>query len=259
MIFLSFDIEEFENPFPCSQRLSFEQQMEISKHGTQRILDLLSQKQVHATFFCTANFALHASDLIERMVREGHEVASHGYYHNSFEISHLKESHEILEKITGKAVVGFRMPNMCHVSAQELTNAGYSYNSSLNPTFLPGKYNNFSQPRRIFQEGGLWQIPTSVSPIVRIPLFWLALHNFPLSVYCFLSKLTLRKDGYLNLYFHPWEFVKLAKPQFDLPFYVTHNSGDLMVKRLGSFISHFQQKGITFGCLHQCAEIFSKK
>jgi len=259
MIFLSFDIEEFDNPFPCSQRLSFEQQMDISKHGTQRILDLLLQKQVHATFFCTANFALHASDLIERMVREGHEVASHGYYHSRFEISHLKQSRVILEKITGKPVVGFRMPNMRHVSAQELTKAGYSYNSSLNPTFLPGKYNNFSQPRRIFQDGKLWQIPTSVSPIVRIPLFWLALHNFPLPVYCLLSKLTLRKDGYLNLYFHPWEFVKLAKPEFDLPFYVTRNSGDLMVKRLGSFISYFQKKGNSFGCLHQCAEIFSKR
>ena len=60
MIFLSFDIEEFDNPFPCSQQLSFEQQMEISVKGTHRILDLLALHHITATFFCTVNFTSHA-------------------------------------------------------------------------------------------------------------------------------------------------------------------------------------------------------
>jgi len=256
MIFLSFDIEEFDNPFPCSQLLTFERQMEISIAGTERILDLLAGQNVVATFFCTANFAEHAPHLISRMVADGHEVASHGYYHNRFEPEHLKQSRDILEQMTGCPVTGFRMPNMGQVSVDELVNAGYSYNSSLHPTYLPGKYNNFTKPRRIFQEGALYQIPASVSPFVRLPLFWLALHNYPLSLYKMLAQASLKKDGYLNLYFHPWEFIDLNNAGLDLPLYVKRNSGDAMVDRLASFIASFKAKNEQFGRLNECAEKF---
>ncbi|HEY3390186.1 MAG TPA: polysaccharide deacetylase family protein, partial [Prolixibacteraceae bacterium] len=147
MVFLSFDIEEFDNPLPYTKTLSFEQQMSISKTGTICILDLLLQKDVKATFFCTANFALHATDLIQRMIDEGHEVASHGYYHATFDIKDLKASKEVLERLTGKTVCGFRMANMMPVDPSAIIEAGYQYNSSLNPTFLPGKYNNLHKPR----------------------------------------------------------------------------------------------------------------
>lgn len=259
MIFLSFDIEEFDNPFPCTQNLSFDEQMEISKKGTERILNLLAEKNVKATFFCTANFALHAQNLIARMVAEGHEVASHGYYHNRFEEKHLKEAKEALEQLIGKPVTGFRMPNMGKVAPETLIDAGYSYSSSLNPTFLPGKYNNLSQPRRIFKQGRLYQIPVSVSPMFRIPLFWLSLHNFPLFYYKFLAGRALKTDGYINLYYHPWEFVDLKTPPIKLPFYVTRNAGKPMASRLGEVISYFQKQNEPFGCLQECPALFLKK
>ena len=105
MIFLSFDIEEFDNPLPYTQSLNFEQQMSISKIGTVRILDLLQQEKVKATFFCTANFALHATDLIGRMVGEGHEVASHGYFHATFEPKDLGDTKRGLEQLTRTRVL----------------------------------------------------------------------------------------------------------------------------------------------------------
>lgn len=256
MIFLSFDIEEFDNPFPCSQSLSFARQMEISVRGTTSILDLLQRCQVKATFFCTANFAQHASGLIDRMVREGHEVASHGFYHNRFEPAHLQQSREVLESLSGTPVKGFRMPNMGSVCPEEIERAGYVYNSSLNPTYLPGKYNHFTEPRRIFQQGNVSQIPASVTPIARIPLFWLSLHVLPLSVYIYLAKATHKKDGYLNLYFHPWEFIDMKAESLALPSYVMHNSGDILIARLNRVIDCFQQNNIAFGHLEECPELF---
>lgn len=258
MIFLSFDIEEFDNPFPCSQQLSFEQQMEISVKGTHRILDLLALHQITATFFCTVNFASHASELIARMVSEGHEVASHGYFHNRFETVHLRQSREALESLTGCPVTGFRMPNMGTVSVDDLADAGYSYNSSLHPTYLPGKYNNFTKPRRIYKEGAVYQIPASVSPAIRLPLFWLALHNYPLAFYKLVAKSALKKDGYLNLYFHPWEFIDLKQSGLDLPWYVKRNSGDAMFDRLGSFITCLKNQNQAFAHLNECAGEFGK-
>jgi len=256
MIFLSFDIEEFDNPLPYSKTLSFEQQMSMSEIGTARILDLLKQKNVRATFFCTANFAIHANGLIERMVSEGHEVASHGYYHAKFEIKDLKESKDVLERLTGKTVYGFRMANMMPVDAYPVIEAGYQYNSSLNPTFLPGKYNNLSKPRRIFREGTLCQIPASVSSILRIPLFWLSLHNFPISIYKSMCIRTIKKDGYLNIYFHSWELAELRASEIKLPSYIVRNSGKALAERLSSLIDFFKQKEYPFSTLKECRNLF---
>ncbi|NEW82209.1 MAG: polysaccharide deacetylase family protein [Mariniphaga sp.] len=256
MIFLSFDIEEFDNPLPYTKTLSFEQQMSVSKIGTVRILDLLLQKGVKATFFCTANFAINAIDLIHRMVNEGHEVASHGYYHAAFEIKDLRESKEVLEQLTGTTVKGFRMPNMMPIDAAPIIEAGYQYNSSLNPTFLPGKYNNLNKPRRIFYEQSLCQIPASVSSVFRIPLFWLSLHNFPLSLYKQMCIGAIKRDGYLNVYFHPWEFADLSAPEVKLPSYIVRNSGNKLAERLGDVIDCFKQKKYRFGTLKECSGYF---
>ena len=256
MIFLSFDIEEFDNPLPYTKTLSFAEQMSFSETGTTRILDLLLKKSVKATFFCTANFALHAKGLIERMVKEGHEVASHGYYHARFESKHLRESKQVLEQLTGKTVYGFRMPNMLPIDARSVIDAGYLYNSSLNPTFLPGKYNNLNKPRRIFYEDSLCQIPASVSSHLRIPLFWLSLHNIPINIYKRLCLGAIKKDGYLNVYFHPWEFADLSAPEINLPSYIVRNSGNALIERLSQVVDCFKQKNYPFGSLKQCLDLY---
>ena len=256
MIFLSFDIEEFDNPLPYSKTLNFDEQMSISKIGTTRILNLLLQKEVKATFFCTANFAIHATDLIDRIVNEGHEVASHGYFHAAFEIKHLRESKEVLERLTGTTVYGFRMANMQLIDATPIIEAGYQYNSSLNPTYLPGKYNNLTKPRRIYYEKKLCQVPASVSSLLRIPLFWISLHNFPLRVYKNMCLRSIRKDGYLNVYFHPWEFADLSAPGVKLPFYIVRNSGTKLSARLSDVIDCFKQNNLPFGTLKECVRLF---
>ncbi len=256
MIFLSFDIEEFDNPLPYTKTLNFEQQMSISKIGTVRILDLLQQEKVKATFFCTANFALHATDLIDRMVNEGHEVASHGYFHATFEQKDLGESKRVLEQLTGAPVLGFRMPNMAPLEALPVIEAGYKYNSSLNPTFLPGKYNNLDKPRRVFYEDGLCQIPASVSALFRLPLFWLSLHNFPINLYKHMCKRSILKDGYLNIYFHPWEFADIMSPEVKLPSYIVRNSGCVLIERLRSLIKYFGRENQQFGTLKECLTLY---
>ena len=46
-------------------------------------------------------FAKEVPDLIKRIIDEGHELASHTYFHSDFKIEHLKESKEALEKLSG--------------------------------------------------------------------------------------------------------------------------------------------------------------
>jgi peptidoglycan/xylan/chitin deacetylase (PgdA/CDA1 family) len=259
MIFLTFDTEEFDSPLPYSQAMTFEQQMEISQKGTKSILDLLQRKKIKATFFCTAIFAIHAPDIVRRIVDEGHEVASHGYYHNRFEEVHLKSSRIALEELTGRKIEGFRMPFMGKVAIDKVAAAGYIYDSSLNPTYIPGSYNNLSKPRRCFYKNGLFQIPASVSFPFRIPLFWLSLHNFPLWIYSRMCLNAVKKDGYLNLYLHPWEFEELDSPTIDLAWYIKRNSGQKLLNRLERLIDSFQERGFKFGLLKDSVAKFGQK
>lgn len=251
MICLSFDIEEFDTPREYGSPIPEKKQVEISLRGTERILETLMGFGVRATFFCTANFARQRPDIVRRIVREGHEVASHSYYHSKFETSHLLESRLELERITGQTIHGYRSPRMYGADHDELLRAGYTYDSSLNPTYLPGRYNNRKEPRSIFRTAeGIVEIPASVSSPGRLPLFWLSLHNMPLGMYLWLCQGAIRRDGYLNVYFHPWEFVdSIYNPDYKLPFYIRRNAGERLACRLGRVIDHFKNRNETFGTL----------
>lgn len=257
MILLSFDIEEFDMAFEYGKEISFEEQISISVQGTLAILDLLKKHQAKATFFSTATFAIHAKEVIQRILEEGHEIASHNYYHSEFKVEDLKNSKLKLEELTGTEVIGFRMPRMYPVDEIEIFKAGYHYNSSINPTYLPGRYNNFNKPRRFFLQENVWQIPASVSPMIRFPLFWLSFHNLPLWLYRFFVKQTLAYDKYLNIYFHPWEFTDLKQPEkFNFPGYVSKNSGQEMIARFDALLQWMNAKNYRFGTFKEFMQTF---
>jgi peptidoglycan/xylan/chitin deacetylase (PgdA/CDA1 family) len=240
---LSFDIEEFDMPFEYGKSISFENQISISVKGCHLILDLLKKHNFKATFFSTVIFAQHAPEVIARIKNEGHELASHSYYHSKFAVEDLLASKKALEVIFGSTIHGFRMPRMMPVDELEIAGAGYTYNSSINPTWLPGRYNNLSVSRTYFKKEGVMQLPASVS-LFRIPLFWLSFHNFPLWFYKYLSGIAYRRDKYVNIYFHPWEFTDLHdKAAYGFPSYVSKNSGIEMVARFELFLTWINKKG----------------
>ncbi|BEV03065.1 polysaccharide deacetylase family protein [Chryseobacterium gambrini] len=251
MVLLSFDIEEFDMPLEYKGEISFEQQISISQKGVERILDILKKHHAKATFFSTVVFAENSKELIRRLLNEGHELASHTWFHSDFEEKHLKESKERLEELFSTQVTGLRMPRMMPVSKDAVENAGYSYNSSINPTYLPGRYNNLKISRTYFNEGNVVQIPASVSPNFRIPLFWLSFHNFPLFFYKKLASDVLKKDKYLNIYFHPWEFAEIKDEAFKLPGLTVKNSGIEMVKRFDEFLTWLKSKNYSFGTIQE--------
>ena len=95
--------------------------------------------------------------------------------------------------------------------------------------------------------GPVMEIPASVSPHLRIPLFWLALHNFPEWLYRSLVRQVLRPDGYFVTYFHPWEFYDLKRhPEFKMPFIIKNHSGKALEQRLDRFIKAMKNDGRAF-------------
>ena len=72
-----------------------------------------------------------------------------------------------------------------------------------------------------------------------MPLFWLSLKNFPFSVYKQLCLQTLRTDGFLNLYVHPWEFTDLTEYEL-IPAYVRRHSRDELLDRVEALLRFLQ-------------------
>lgn len=87
---------------------------------------------------------------MQRITDEGHEVACHGVDHWQPKETDFVQSKEIVEPITGRTVYGYRQPRMFPVVESEIKRAGYRYNSSLNPAFIPGRYMHLTEPRTWF-------------------------------------------------------------------------------------------------------------
>jgi len=219
--------------------ISAAEQMQVGKKGLESIAPILSDPAVTATLFTTANFAMHYPVEIKQL-SDKHEIASHTFYHSSFEDAHLLQSKNKLEEITGKTVTGLRMPRMRKVSMAEVRKAGYLYDSSINPTYLPGRYNNLHLPRILYTEDGVTRIPASVSPLLRIPLFWLSFKNLPYAVFKMLALQTLKKDGYICFYFHPWEFTNIEG--FGLPDFTKRLNGQPLIERLNRLLNDLKKE-----------------
>jgi peptidoglycan-N-acetylglucosamine deacetylase len=81
------------------------------------LLELFSKYKIKATFFVVGYFAEKFPELIKEIHEEGHEIASHSFSHidlrntSKVEIEKdLLKSFNVLEKITGEKVLGFRAP-----------------------------------------------------------------------------------------------------------------------------------------------------
>lgn len=237
-ILLSFDLEEFDAPFDFGRTVTEDDQFSVTLAGLDRLLPLLDQYGVAATFYTTARWALHYPEVV-RAVSLRHEIASHSFYHSTFKEADLAASKNALESITGQKVYGIRLPRMKRISPETIHKAGYLYDSSLHPTFIPGRYNHLFKKRIIHQTDKLTEIPASVTPCLRIPLFWISFHNMPLSLYKRMAFAALGKDSYLNLYFHPWEFADIKNS--GLPSYITKCSGLTLLDKLEKLIVIFQK------------------
>ena len=86
--------------------------------GIPRILDILSNANVPASFFVPAVTALLYPDEQQRISELGHEIALHGWIHERNSVLPLAaerdlmlRSSDVLEKVSGKRPVGIRTPS----------------------------------------------------------------------------------------------------------------------------------------------------
>src|SRR3989344_3648981 len=213
-LLLSFDVEEF----PALELGMFTDEDEawrVGKEGLLQIATLLEGECVPATFFCTAEFVFKYPSCVRRLLAEGHEVALHGASHgHTYHLMPPEEAGNILrnakddvERLLGTHIAGFRGPRMSRPPYAVLHKCGFRYDSSLHPTYVPGRYNHLRAPRRVHTADGVLVMPVSVAPVLRLPFSWLWFRLLGIRYAKACAALTIRDSDFLHVYFHPWEFV----------------------------------------------------
>lgn len=83
-----------------------------------KVLDVLKQENVKATFFLSGPWSKNHEEIVMRIKDDGHEIESHGQAHVDLNTlgregaaKNIAEAHAILEKMTGRAPTYIRPPN----------------------------------------------------------------------------------------------------------------------------------------------------
>ena len=118
---LTIDVEDYFQVTGFTSRIDpatwdrFELRVERS---TDLILDHLAEADVHATFFVLGWVARRCPQLVRRIARSGHEVASHGYWHRLVTTqtpaafrADVRVARTVLEDLTGQLVIAYRAPS----------------------------------------------------------------------------------------------------------------------------------------------------
>jgi peptidoglycan/xylan/chitin deacetylase (PgdA/CDA1 family) len=244
-VMLTFDIEECDF-FTSDDKFT------ISKQGTETILNILDKRKIKGTFFVTSAFALKYKKLISDIYKSGHEIASHGHTHEhdygdmtgNAAYNYIINSKKIIEKIINAKIFGFRAPRLHPPNYNILKSIGFEYDSSYHPTYVPGRYNNFLGNRNIHDIDGVKIVPISVTPYVRLPLSWFWFRNIGLNYAKYCTTSIFKKGGFLNIYFHPWDFVDMSKA--DCGGMIKRNTGSIMIDMFSRYIDWLSGIGVKF-------------
>jgi len=99
------------------------------------VLDILQQENVKATFFLSGPWSRDHAPVVERIIKDGHQVESHGHAHVDLDklgregaAKNIAQAHAILEGLTGRAPAYIRPPNGAHnkESVQAAKDLGYA-------------------------------------------------------------------------------------------------------------------------------------
>lgn len=220
-----FHVAAFAGIVSADQWPSFESRV---CQNTDRLLAMLEQAEVHATFFVLGWVAERFPDLVKRIQKAGHELASHSYDHglvydktpDQFRRD-LRRAKTAIEQASGVAVHGYRAPSFSITTRSlwaldVLVSEGYRYDSSIYPIRhdrygIPTWSRHIQRVER--QGGGLWELPGSTVNYAGLNLPMGGGGYFRLLPYSWtrhgIRALNATEGKPAIFYVHPWEIDPL--------------------------------------------------
>ena len=271
--------------------------------GMPRLLDLYEKYGIKATFFYTGHIAKLYPVVVKMAYERGHEVGSHGLTHEvnqAFDVltpeeqmSHLRQSKQILEDITGDEVVSFRAPaaRVDKGFSAILQEAGFKVDSSVSSQRLDMMFSfgalkklhwltaprnaYFTQSQNIFRKGDspIFEIPISAMGFPYIGTFMRIAPSLNRMTRSLLYCETLCNGRQFVFLTHPNEFIDEDRETTEVERrasnYISYLLGDVLrhklkVKNLGAKalpiyekeLLFFQKKGFEF---QTCKEFYSRR
>jgi polysaccharide deacetylase family protein (PEP-CTERM system associated) len=224
-----FQVSAFADRVPSSAWSSYESRV---RRNTERLLRILGDANVRATFFVLGWVAERFPGLVRTIDAEGHEIASHGYGHQLvYETGpdgfreDLRRARGALESAVGLPIVGYRAPSFSITprsmwAIDVLISEGYAYDASIYP-IRHDRYGIPDWPRHIHRVvrpvGSLWELPGSTVrrmgtnlPIGGGGYFRLLPYSWTRSG---IERVNLVEGRPAVFYVHPWE-IDPDQPRF---------------------------------------------
>lgn len=208
------------------------------EHGMPRLLDMLAEEGIPATFFTTGEVATRYPAVVDRIVGDGHELASHGMTHRAFtSLDSTEARREIEESATilrrSAPVTSFRAPYLQFPSPYlpMLESAGFRLDSS-QARYKTAYYRDRPATR-------LARVPASVtSSVLRLPRV-------------FRTPYLAALRSPVVLFVHPWEFVDLRRERLRID--CRFRTGDAALECVRTVLRDYRLKGARFARMTELA------
>lgn len=198
----------------ANQWPSFEKRIRI---GHDKLLNLLSKKNIKATYFILGKLIEENPELIKEIIAEGHEIGCHTYNHKAIydmDPVSFREEMQLCNRLIndlGSSYKGFRAPffsidKRSWWALAILKEEGFLYDSSIYPgdnkrTGIPG------YPAEIHQlDNKLWEVPVSTFKLLGFDpgLGGAYFRILPYALFKYkMQQINKLRPGIF--YIHPWE------------------------------------------------------
>jgi polysaccharide deacetylase family protein (PEP-CTERM system associated) len=224
--FFTVDVEEYFQVRALESAVSREEWISCPSRlagSIDALLERLDGHNARGTFFVLGWIAKHRPEVVQAIAAAGHEIASHGFWHErvtSLDRQALREdvrsSKQALEDLIGVEVVGYRAPSFSIIPGWEwafdvLVEEGYGYDSSLFPIRRRGYgYPNSPRTPHVIQRpaGRIAEFPLATTSFFRYPIPAAGggyLRQFPLTLIRRAFREASERCEPATFYIHPWE------------------------------------------------------
>jgi len=174
---LTFDVEEYFHVHAFASVIDpmyWDEYPSRVVESTRQVLELLAERNVRATFFVLGWVARRHPKLVRDIHHAGHEVASHGYFHQRVDAltqeqfrADVRLAKHVIEDAGGVEVTAYRAPSFSITTAapwahRVLVEEGHAVDSSL----AAGRGLRSDAPA----EAGPYPIETESGPITELPM-----------------------------------------------------------------------------------------
>jgi polysaccharide deacetylase family protein (PEP-CTERM system associated) len=225
---LTIDVEDYFQVTAADAHIAREDWSAIPSRvegSTERVLELLADANVRATFFVMGWVAEHYPAIVQAIDRAGHEIGSHSYWHRlvyrqtpaEFR-EDLRRSRQVLEDQLGRPITMYRAPTFSITreslwALDILAAEGFTLDASIAPI----RHDRYGIPDapvephlRSTPHGALWEFPPTVARLGKMRLPIGGGGYFRLLPWPLLQALWRKAEGAspapLMFYIHPWEF-----------------------------------------------------